>query len=294
MDSQLEAAAGSQEITLAELRHAVASRRWSIGVFVCVCTLLVGTIAWMRPKEYTATTTLAAATTGAEGSRFGALAAAASQLGGLASLAGLSSPAEQQKWESLAVLQSEDLTERFIQQNNLLPVLYSKAWDASRGRWRVADPRKIPTLWQANRYFKGKIRNVTVDNRTGLITLSITWTNAAQAAAWANQLVRMTNDFLRAKAIARSERSIAYLNQEAARTTVLEARHAIYEVLESEIDRAMLARGTEEYAFKILDPAFAPEKPSSLGTLVLAFVAFVLASLVSFLWVFIRVAWAKV
>jgi uncharacterized protein involved in exopolysaccharide biosynthesis len=42
------------------------------------------------------------------------------------------------------------------------------------------------------------------------------------------------------------------------------ARQAIFSLLETEINKAMLARGNEEYAFKVLDPAFAPEKPSSL------------------------------
>jgi len=294
MDSPLEVPASSQEITLAELRHVAASYKWRIGIFICVFTVLVGTLAWLRPKEYSATITLAATTEGAAGGRFGALATAASSLGGLASLAGLSSPAEEQKWESLAVLQSEDLTERFIQQNNLLPLLYPKQWDATQRRWRTTDSKTVPTLWQANRYFKGSIRNVTVDNRTGLITLSITWRNAGLAAAWANGLVRMTNDFLRAKAIHTSERSIAYLNEEAAKTNDLQARQAIYAVLESEVDKAMLAKGTEEYAFKILDPAFPPERPSSLPFWMWGFGAFVIASFFSFLVVFIKVAWHKV
>jgi len=294
MDSPVEAPASSQEITLAELREAAASWKWPIVIFICVCTLVAGTVAWLRPKQYTAQAIVAASQTNEEGSHLGALADAASSLGGLASLAGLSSPMEQQKWEFLAVLQSTDLTERFIQQNNLLPLLFSKEWDASRNTWRpMGASHHPPTLWEGNQYFKRTIRNVKVDNQTGLITLSITWRNPDQAAAWANGLVKMTNDFLRAKAIDRSERSIAYLNDEAAKTSVVEARQAIFSVLESEIDKAMLARGTEEYAFKVLDPAFAPEKPSSLSYKVWMLLIAVATSLLSFLAVFIRVAWNK-
>jgi uncharacterized protein involved in exopolysaccharide biosynthesis len=293
MDRQLEIPAGSQEITLAELRDAAVSLKWTIATFICVCTVLAGTLGWMRPKQYTVHVILAGTSTDSEGGHFGALADAASSLGGLASLAGLSSPGEQQKWESITVLESEDLTQNFIQQNNLLPVLYAKKWDANRNRWRDTDPQRIPTLWQANQYFKGKIRNVTVDDKSGLVTLTITWRNPVQAAAWANGLVKMTNDYLRTKAIDRSERSIAFLNEEAAKTTVVEARQAIYSVLESEIDKAMLARGTEEYAFKVLDPAFPPERPSSLAASVWVFLTFVATSLLAFLAVFVHVAWNK-
>lgn len=294
MDSQLEAPASSQEITLAELRDALASLKWPIGIFICVCTLLAGTLSWLRPKQYTATVILAATTNGEEGGHFGALASAASSLGGLASLAGLSSPAEELKWEAIAVLESQDLTQNFIRQNNLLPVLFAKDWDARHNTWHMKKPGdKPPTLWEANGYFKGKIRDVTVDNKTGLITLKITWRDAGQAAAWANGLVKMTNDFLRAKAIDKSERSIAYLNEEAAKTSMVEARQAIYTVLESQIDNAMLARGTEEYAFKVLDPAFPPEKPSSLSTLTWVILVGFASSLLAFLAIFIRVAWNK-
>lgn len=293
MDRQLEIPAGSQEITLAELRDAAASLKWAIAIFICVCTVFAGTLAWMRPKQYTAQTVLAGTSNDSEGSHFGSLADAASSLGGLASLAGLSSPEEQQKWESIAVLESEDLTQNFIQQNNLLPILYAKKWDASRNRWRDTDPQRIPTLWQASQYFKHKICKVTTDEKTGLITMTITWRNPVQAAAWTNDLVKMTNDYLRTKAIDRSERSIAFLNEEAAKTTVVEARQAIFSVLESEIDKAMLARGTEEYAFKVLDPAFPPEKPSSLAVSAWVLLTLVATSLLAFLGVFVRVAWNK-
>lgn len=294
MDSQLQAPPGSQEITLAEFRDALASLKWPIGIFILVCIVLAGTLAWLRPKQYTATVILAASTTNQEGGHFGALGDAASSLSGLASLAGLASPTEELKYQAIAVLESEDLTQTFLQQNNLLPILYAKDWDASRNTWHMKDPSdRPPTLWQANQYFKRKIRNVTVDNKTGLITLTVTWRNPALAAAWANGLVKMTNDFLRAKAIARSERSIAFLNEQASKTTVLEARQAIFTVLESEIDNAMLARGTEEYAFKVLDPAFPPERPSSLGVVTWMILAAAASSLLAFLAVFIRVAWNK-
>jgi LPS O-antigen subunit length determinant protein (WzzB/FepE family) len=73
----------------------------------------------------------------------------------------------------------------------------------------------------------------------------------------------MTNDFLRDQAIRESERNIAYLNEQATKTDLLGARQAIFTILQSEINKVMMARGNDEYALKVLDPAFAPELASS-------------------------------
>lgn len=293
MDTQAIKQPVPEEITFQELRQAAVNGRWLIGAFVLACTVLAGTIGWLVPKTYTATMTLASATNGTDAGRLGSLGSLASQFGGIASLAGISLPTNSKEYESIAVLQSEALTENFIRDNNLMPILYADQWDAKANRWKVSDPKKIPTLWKANRYFRSKIRNVTVDPKSGIVILEIKWRNGAQAAAWANGLVAMTNDYLRNKAIADAERSIAYLNQEAANTNVVEARQAIFTVLEAEVDKAMLARGTKEYAFNILDPAFTPEKPSSLAARVWAIIGFIASSVIAFLGVFVTVAWNK-
>jgi uncharacterized protein involved in exopolysaccharide biosynthesis len=125
------------------------------------------------------------------------------------------------------------------------------------------DPEEIPTLWKANDLFKKKVRAVATDSKTGLVTLTITWTDPKIAAQWANDLVKSANNYLREKAIEQSERNIAYLNDQAAKTDAVGIRQAMYSILQVEINKAMLARGSEEYAFKVIDPATVPEKKTS-------------------------------
>jgi uncharacterized protein involved in exopolysaccharide biosynthesis len=76
-------------------------------------------------------------------------------------------------------------------------------------------------------------------------------------------MVQMTNEYLRDKAIHEADRNIAYLNDEAAKSNVVEVRQAIYQLMKTEINRAMIARGSKEYAFRVIDPATAPELASS-------------------------------
>lgn len=282
---------GRETISARELREGIYGNRWAIFGFILCSTLVAGWISWMRPKMYTASVEMAVARHTGGKSELGAL---ASQIGGLGSGNGLSlSSGGTRKWESIAILESETLTQEFIQRQNLLPVLYPNKWDASKQQWKSLSPMEVPTLWEAYRYFNGKIRSVAVDPKTGLVTLTIYWRNPREAAAWANDLVGMANDYLRNRAIQESMREIAYLKGEAKRTTSVEVRHAIFEVLTAQINRAVLAQGERQYAFKILDRAFAPELPTSLPFWLWMVIVAFLSSVTSVLAVFLSIAWRK-
>jgi hypothetical protein len=223
----------------------------------------------------------------------GRLSGAGSQVGGLASLIGLSFNGDSNKEEALAMLQSEALTQRYITEHDLLPVLYPERWDPVTKAWRPSKPEDVPSLWKANQLFETKIRTVAEDKKTGLTTMTIAWTDPATAARWANDLVAATNDFLRNKAIREAEQHIAYLNEQAARTDVSQVRAAIYVVLESEIKNEMLAKGPGDYALKVIDPAYPPERRSSPLPFVWAGVGAFAGLMLSFAVLFLRSAWKQ-
>jgi uncharacterized protein involved in exopolysaccharide biosynthesis len=293
MDTVNPHAIPADEIRLSEVIELLQRGKWISGTFVLVVTIATALLALATPKQYTAVTVLSPVSNNSNGQFGGGLSSLISQFGGLASLAGLSVSGDTKRAESLAVLQSEALTERYIQQNQLLPVLYDKQWDASAKRWNETDPKKIPTLWKANQLFKKKIRTVTSESKTGIVTLEIEWKDPAAAAKWANDLVKMTNSYLRAKAIEESERNIAYLNGEAAKTDVVQVKQAIYAILQTEINKQMLARGSDEYALKVLDPAVPPEKPSSMPRSLMVALAFLGSIALCVLVAFFRVAWSR-
>src|SRR5262245_56799956 len=51
------------------------------------------------------------------------------ELGGLASLAGVKLGGDNQTAEAIALLKAQQFTTEFIEQNNLLPVLFANRWD---------------------------------------------------------------------------------------------------------------------------------------------------------------------
>ena len=50
--------------------------------------------------------------------------------------------------------------------------------------------------------------------KTGLVTLSLEWTDPELIAQWANNLVMRLNDHQREFAVSEAQRSIEYLNQQ--------------------------------------------------------------------------------
>jgi len=182
------------------------------------------------------------------------------QFGGLAGLAGVQiGGAGDSKNETIATLNSRELTTEFIRDENLLPVLFSDDWDESSGQWDVDDESDIPTEWDAFELFDEEIRTVVEDLRSGLIILNIEWTDRMLAAEWANRLVERVNVTVRQKTIREAERSVEYLNRELEKTSIVELRGAIYRMIESQINKIMFANVREEYALRVIDPAVVPD-----------------------------------
>jgi uncharacterized protein involved in exopolysaccharide biosynthesis len=295
MDQKTELAVYQDEITLRDVLAEVRLHKWSLSLLILAFAVGGVVIGLVSQKEYSASTVLSPVSDQQSGAA-GSLSALASQYSGLASLAGIAVPGSKDKDEAIAalqseLLQSELLTESYIRQQKLLPILYPKLWDSEHNKWLTSDPQKTPTLWKANRLFVREIRTVMEDKK-GLVVLTIRWKDPIQAAQWANELVKLTNLYLRNKAIEEAERNINYLNEQAAKTNVLEAQKAVYSLLESEINKEMIARGREEYALKVIDPAFVPERPSSPGAAVLGLLGLGLGCTVAVLIAFGRKAFS--
>jgi LPS O-antigen subunit length determinant protein (WzzB/FepE family) len=110
------------------------------------------------------------------------------------------------------------------------------------------------------KYFDENIRSVREDALTGLITLVIEWEDPEVASEWANLLVERLNDRMRQRALIDAESSVAYLESELNRTSLVTLQQSIGRLLESEVQKLMLARGNEEFAFRVIDPAEPPKR----------------------------------
>jgi uncharacterized protein involved in exopolysaccharide biosynthesis len=235
----------------------LAKREWRpiLGIFLAV-TLTAVVAAFTLPKRYEGAVLISyvsedASTTG--------LAALAGQFGGLASLAGINLTASQTlRTESIATLGSRQFSIAFIERHGLMPVLFPDLWDAAAGKWAVPES-EIPTVSETFETFDTDMRRINEDKATGLITVAIRGSEPDRVAEWANALVAEADSQLRQRVLRDSQFTIAFLEKELAENNVLEVRQAVARVLEAEINKATLANGRAEYAFRVVDPAVKPE-----------------------------------
>lgn len=186
------------------------------------------------------------------------------QLGNLAALAGISVGATSSS-ESIATLRSQELSREFIEKYDLVEVLAPSGF--------FDDERDVR---DAIRVFEEDVRKITEDKRTGLVTVTIDWTNAQDAAVWANELVSMANSRIRERALIESQRNVEYLKSEMAETMIPSLQQSVGQVLQTEMQKLMLAQGNEQFAFKVLDSATPPKRRHSPHRTLLTAVAMLL------------------
>lgn len=241
-------------INLIEMMGILWSRKWLILVVSFLVSAITAGLTLMVPNVYRADVILTPA------SDDESLMSQVGDLGGLASLAGISIPGGSRSDEYLAILKSREFIWFFVNKHDLRPVLFAESWDADQQQWEVDNPADEPSLWDAYRMLVDDVIRLETDRRTGLIRLSVDWTDPELAASWANTLVYELNEHLRGRAIKESEMSLEYLNSALQSSNVGEIRQTLYQLMTRAQRTAMLASTRQEFAFKVVDRAYPPDK----------------------------------
>lgn len=268
-------AAKDAEIDLVLIWRVLSRWRWLIAGVVFVSFTGSVMYALLATKWYRATTVLIPVTDTS-------VSRLQDQVGSLASLAGIN-VGNNGNQEAIAVLRSRDFAREFIEDEGLLPVFFADKWDAARHRWKSSDRKEQPDLRDGVTYFEDKIKQVQEDLGTGLVRLSIDWTDPRVAAKWANLLVKRLNDKMRQRALQESEANIKYLQGQLASTKLVPLQQSISRLLENELQKLMLARGNDQFAFRVIDRAHVPKarsRPKLLLSVVVGTVAGCVLSLV--------------
>jgi uncharacterized protein involved in exopolysaccharide biosynthesis len=261
---------------------------WRAKILVISVTALFGVAsiayALLAEEWFTADTLLVSAEDNLSSGIAGAL---AGQLGGLAGLAGVSMDGGGTV-EPLAVLSSRGFTRSFIEDEQLLSVLFQSDWDDPRQSWKTEDPKDWPDIQDAVEFFDEEVRSVSEDLGTGLVTLSIEWTDANEAARWANLLVARLNNQMRERSLRDAQRNVEYLTGALNSTSVVTLQQSISSLLETEYQKLMLARGNEEFAFRVIDHAEPPNKRSRPNRPLVVILSVLLGGMLSVLIVIFR------
>jgi len=246
-------------------------RRWLMLLLVALGGGAAGwALSYLFDKQYKVETLVALVEE--QGSSSG-LSSFADKFGGIASAVGLDfSSSDRERGATIALLKAHVFIERFISQENMLPDLFPNRWDRKAGRWR--EGYKVPTLQEGGNVFIKQALTVNEDRKTGVVTLRIEWTSREKLAGWANGLIALANAVNRDRAVHEATQSIEYLEREAARADTVELKQSIYSLLESQMDKRMVATTRPEFSFRVIDPAETPRprdvaSPSRPGIAVL-------------------------
>lgn len=246
----------SPEVEVARLLRGIWSGRWLIAAVTGVTLVLGITYALTATRIYRADVVMSPAEQRRESVNLG-------QLGSLAALAGIGLPGGSSSSEPLAVLRSKAFIAGFIEQESLLPaVVATMSRRSGVARLLGAGDTAGLDVQDATAYFLREALLVGEDKKTGVVTLTVEWPDPAQAAQWANSLAARLNGKMREMSLKESERNIEFLQAELRKTSIVPLQQAIGRILESEMQKLMLARGSPEFAFRVIDSALVAKKPS--------------------------------
>jgi len=189
----------------------------------------------------------------------GGISGALGQFSGIAAMAGIDLNTPDNAIEYQQFLRSRSLTRRFIEENSLLPELFPKRWNSQTKTWRSAKQEEIPTIADAVSLFNRRVRDVSEDKRTNVITLAMSWRDPARAAEWANSYVQMANRELAKRAVADAQSTVKFLNGTLETAATVGVQQSVSRLLEEQLQTIALANTRKDFAFRVVDPAVAPE-----------------------------------
>ena len=265
------------EIDLRELFGVLWAGKIKIVAITAVFAIASVIYALSVPNQYKATALLSPAQ-----SSGGGLSGALGQLGGLASLAGVSVGGGQSSEAQVAqeIMKSWSFIEGFIDSNDLaVEIFAADGWskgsneleinddlyDLSKNEWLIEDndtgELRPPTSWKLFETFSGKLA-VSEDKKSGLVSVSIEYYSPQIAKQWLDMYVAAINAHMQQRQVAKVTTNIEYLQAQIEKTSIAAMQEVFYTIIEEQIKNKMLAEASPNYAFVTVSPSMVPEEKS--------------------------------
>ena len=290
------------EIDLRELFAVLWSGKKLILAITACFALFAVIYALSLPNQYKASTTLVPAQHDG-----GGLSGALGQLGGLASLAGVSIGGGESSEAQVAqqIMLSRSFIEDFVRQNDLaVAVFAAQGWDRDSNQLKVdgslfntetdqwvrePPPGKQaePSGWELYGAFKGML-SVAEDKKTGMVTVSVEYYSPEIAKQWVDKVVAAINTHMQSRKLERVNRNITYLEKQVEKTAIADMKEVFYTIIEEQIKSKMLAKASPEYAFVTVSPAMVPEEKTQPKRALICILGTLLGGMLSVLLVLVR------
>lgn len=236
----------------------------------------------------------------------GGLSGALGQLGGLASLAGVSLGGGGGSEAAVAqeIMQSWGFVEQFIVNNELeVEVFAAEGWnktsnvltidsdlyDKDSNKWLIDEDGQLraPTSWELYEAFSKRL-SVSEDKKSGLTSVSIEYFSPIVAKNWVDLYVAAINEHMRQRKLSQVNSNIEYLQAQIEKTSIAEMREVFYQIIEEQVKNKMLAEASPEYAFITVSPSMVPEAKSKPKRALICILGTLLGGMLSVLYVLVR------
>lgn len=197
------------------------------------------------------------------------------QIGGIASLAGISlgSMESSESLAALEVMQSWSFIDSFIINNNLMVKLEAaKNWDKQTNKLVIDnniydnESRQwidgVPTSFQLYKNLIGRIE-VIKNIETKMIEVSMDHYSPIIAKELLVLYIKAINDHMRLRKLEESKLNIVFLEAQLKKTPLREMKEILFGLIETETKNIMLAEARPEYAFSTVSEAMIAEEKES-------------------------------
>jgi uncharacterized protein involved in exopolysaccharide biosynthesis len=210
----------------------------------------------------------------------GGLSSIAGQLGGIASLAGISlgGGTTDKTNYALALMRSRNFLYTIIEEHNLKPeIMAVKDWELSSNRYifnhdqyesvtkkwkRVVEKPYSPEPSLEETYLKLIEEHIFIyqDQETGIVSITAKHVSPYFAKRLVEIMVNTINEVVKEEEMKDAIRSIKYLQDEVLSTEVSEMQTVFYQLIEKQQQTLMLTKLKKDYVFKVIDGPIASFK----------------------------------
>ncbi len=202
------------------------------------------------------------------------LSGALSQLGGLASLAGVNIQNGESSEVEIAthIAKSWGFISKFVSNNGIsIELAAVNGWDKDANqlkynediydfeeeKWMLeAGP---PSDFQLFKFFEGK-KEIKQDVMTGLVTITVNSFSPHLAKKWLDLYVAEINKYMQDREIAKVSRNIDYLEFQLKKTESKEMQKVLYQLIGEQIKEKMVTEASPDYIFVPAGPSMLPQE----------------------------------
>lgn len=230
-----------------------------------------------------------------------------SQFGGAASLMGLNvSSTDDKASQTIQLIQSRKFIKHLLTFENILPsIMAAKSYDISSKKllfdgdlydsksknW-IGEPDENgsakPSYLDAHGVYLNDLLSISQDKNTGFILIDIKHISPVFAKEFLELIIRETNTILRKKDLEESNEALMYLTNELRKTSLVELKESIKNLIEAQLEVQMMSKINEDYVLVEIDPPFIPERGLSNSKLLIVIFSAIFGSLLGGVIVLIR------